>query len=373
MSPAPERSRRDFLRGKLRDTTRPPDESTPADSDPLVTDPTQEAYLLSVGRRAMACDFQVFFNAGTTDRGPQQALEALDLVDDLETQLTIYDEESELCSINRHAADGPVPVEPQLFSLLEQAVELYEQTDGAFDITAGPLSRIWGFARREGRLPTESEVANALRAVGSQQLRLDPEATTVEFLGPAVELNLGGIGKGYALDRCATALYGSGLNDFLIHGGKSSVLARGTATQLESSNETNPLAARKPWTVGLVHPLRPPKRLALVHLHDGALSTSGSGTQFFHHQGRRYGHILDPRSGQPAEGMHSVTILAPAAAEADALSTALYVMGKEAATGFLETRPEIAAILVCPGQRRDSIDVVTCNLAPHQWTLQTTH
>jgi thiamine biosynthesis lipoprotein len=217
--------------------------------------------------------------------------------------------------INREAAEVPVNVEPWMFELLERSIDLWRATSGAFDITAGPLSEAWGFARREGRMPQPRESAEALSRVGSQWLQLNAETQTIHFARSGVQLNLGAIGKGAALDDASTILTDADIHDFLFHGGQSSVLARGNR------------AGDEGWTVGLIHPLRPRKRIGEIRLCNRALATSGSGTQFFTHRGRRYGHILDPRTGQPADAMLSATVAAPTAAEADAISTALYVMG----------------------------------------------
>src|SRR5262245_56683685 len=155
------------------------------------------------------------------------AVEALDLVDALENQLTVYRETSEVIYVNGRAAEDPVVVEEGLFRLLQRAVALSEDTGGAFDITAGRLSKVWGFFRRQGSMPSADDVAAALTTVGTRHLQLDAAAQSVRFLQPGLELNLGAIGKGYALDRAADALFAGGVRDFLIHGGNSSVLARG--------------------------------------------------------------------------------------------------------------------------------------------------
>lgn len=286
----------------------------------------------------MACEFQIFLNAGQYARGAEIAMCCLDLVDQLEDQLTVYRSHSEISQINERAFAGSVEVEPRLFALLQLAVKLWRETDAAYDITSGPLSKLWGFTRRAGAIPASADLAAALAKIGSQHLAFDDERHTLGFLEQEVELNLGSIGKGYALDRCAELLHEHEIGDFLLHGGHSSVLGFGShgATPGEG------------WLVGMRNPLRPSKRLGEVRLGDGALATSGSGTQFFVHEGTRYGHILDPRSGWPAQGVLSSTVLAPTAALADALSTAFYVLGPEGAERYCHSHPEIGAILLSP-------------------------
>jgi len=357
-------TRREFLKGRA--AVRAIENVLP---DEAVTDPVarpasaaargEAAYLLQVGRTAMACEFQVFLNAGQHSGATEAALEALDLVDVFEQQMTVYRESSEISDINRRSADTEVVVESRLFDLLQRALELHRTTDGAFDITAGPLARVWGFHRRAGRLPTDDELAVARRTVGSHWLRLDPIHSTVRFLQPGVEINLGAIGKGYALDRCAELLEDRGVGNFLIHGGHSSVLARGT--------RQDATADRPGWSIALRHPLRYEPRLAEIWLDNRAAATSGSGNQFFHFQGRRYGHVIDPRTGRPADRVLSSTVIAPDAASADALATAFFVMGLDASLAYCATRPDLAAVFVCAGPQSGGIELIAHGLDDHQW------
>lgn len=310
-----------------------------------------ESGLVRISREAMAGRFEVVLNAGQYDRGTEIALDALDLVDELEDQMSAFRPDSELSRLNRSA--GPVRVKPRLFALFQLARRLHAETGGAVDIATGRLSAVWGFSRRDGTIPTDEQRAEALADSGMDQLELDERDETIRFRRPGVLINLGAIGKGYALDRCAESLAAGGLDTFMIQAGASSVLARGST----SPSATFPDAAG--WVVGLGHPLREGKRLGEICLRDRALATSGSAKQFFRHQGRRYSHILDPRTGRPAEGVLSATVLAPTAAEADAVSTALFVMGPEVAEEYCRSRPEIAAVLVCPGRRAHDVEIVS--------------
>jgi len=352
-------SRRDFLRGKsarnamadaVEDALDGGEQSTAGKSAP------PGGFLLQVSRRAMACEFQVSLSAGQYENGTQAALNALDVVEELETQMSVFRDDSELSHINNTAADEAVEVEPRLFELIRLSTRLHEETEGAFDITAGPLWKAWGFARREGSVPTEQQLEEALALVGGRMLELDEENETIRFKRPGMMLNLGSIGKGYALDRCGEYLVDEGIDDFLIHGGQSSVIARGGALPKQSETQTE---GKAPWVVGIRHPLRPDRRIAEIHLRDKALATSGSRIQSFRHEGRRYGHIIDPRNGQPAEGVISATAIAPSAAEADALSTAFYVIGADAAIDYCRTHPQIGTVLVCPIRHRGGAEIRT--------------
>jgi thiamine biosynthesis lipoprotein len=363
-------TRRDFLQGRaaaqlLAGAAIGPQGNVADTSSAATKDGLPTRWITSLRRRAMACEFEVQLAAGRHDGSTERGLKALDLVESLEDQLTICGADSEVLRINRAAARGPVSVEPRLFALFRLAERLHRETQGAFDVTSGPLSEIWGFSRRAGRLPSQAEIAAALERVGMQHVALDAANCRVAFRRPGVSLHLNCIGKGYALDRMAELLDGigegvgndGGVGDYLLHGGRSSVLARGNC----------PGSARRGWTIGVPHPLRPGERLAEVDLVDRALGTSGSGTQFFEHSGRRYGHLLDPRTGRPAEGVYSATVVAPSAAEADALSTALYVMGAEKAGAYCAVHPELGAILVSVGDEATDVRVATFGLAPDCW------
>ena len=373
-------SRREFLQGRsaveaLGDAVIGP----PPELPPPAAARNDRTYLLSVSREAMACEFEVLLpTMGSPLRGPlaeraehsppDAAIAALDLVEQLEAQLTVFRDTSEVAAINRRAASEAVAVEPRLFELFVRAVGLYHATGGAFDITAGPLSKVWGFYRRQGRMPSAEEVAAALALVGSDKIALDDQRRTIQFAQPGMELNLGAIGKGYALDRAAESMLNAGVSDFAIHGGNSSVIARGNRIADSQSAIRNPQSAIPPgWSVALRHPLKPEVRLAEFRLVDQALGTSGSGTQFFHHQGKRYGHILDPRTGWPAAQVLSATVIAPTAEQADALSTALYVMGLEPAREFCASRPTIAAVLVTSGALAGTVELHALNLADDAW------
>jgi thiamine biosynthesis lipoprotein len=357
--PAPRSNRREFLQGRaaadaLLELVDPAEPS--ALSHP---DRPASTYLVQYGRRAMACQFQLFVNAGQYADALPVALQALDLVDALEEQLTVYRDTSEVMEINRRAFNEPVLVERRLCELLAQALRLHHQTDAAYDITAGPLSKVWGFYRRQGTVPAEADLQTALTNVGSQWIEIDVAEQTVRFKKPQLELNLGSIGKGYALDRCAELLAENGMEHYLWHGGQSSVLARGDRGAGDQQG----------WLIAVGDPLRPGKHLAQIRLHNQAMGTSGAGTQFFRHAGRRFGHILDPRTGWPAEGVYSVTVIGPTAAEADALSTAFYVMGPDAAAAYCQRHGGIGMLMVVPASNRRGERIVTEGINAADLTL----
>jgi thiamine biosynthesis lipoprotein len=342
----------------IEDTAAVPAAAPQASTVPKKDTSDRDSFLVSVRRRAMACEFEVQLAASRDDDSMEHIFAALDLVESLETQMTVYRDDGEVIRINRQAASRPVPVEPRLFALFQTAERLHRETGGALDITSGPLSEAWGFSRREGRVPSDTVIAIARERVGMRHVALDAEQQTISFHRPGVCVNLNSIGKGYALDRMAELLATHLVDNYLLQGGKSSVLARGNQPGAQENNG---------WTIGVRHPLRPAERLAEVVLRDQALSTSGSGTQFFIRRGRRYGHILDPRTGRPAEGLYSATVIAPTAAEAEGLSTAFYVMGSTAVGDYCATHPTIGALLVAPAEREGEVQLFAFGLGDDQW------
>jgi thiamine biosynthesis lipoprotein len=270
---------------------------------------------------------------------------AFELLDDLEEQLTVYRQTSEVSRINRLAPRQAVRVESRLFDLLARADQLHKESHGAFDITSGALIKAWGFFRGPRRVPGSLELKEALGRVGMQDVELDARRNSVRFQKQGLEINLGGIGKGYALDRMVEYLARRwNLPAVLLHGGSSSVYARG-----------EPHGDGKGWRIRIRHPWLTEQYLAEVQLRNRALGTSAATFQYLEHQGRKLGHILDPRTGWPAAGLASVSVIAPTAADADALSTAFYVGGLELALRYCQNHPEIAAILLLEGNEKPMV------------------
>jgi thiamine biosynthesis lipoprotein len=280
----------------------------------------------------MACRFEVTVPESER-QGVSGAQEALDEIDRLEAQLTVFRDSSEISYVNRHAAAQPVRVTQNVFDLLVLCKSLYEQTDGAFDITSGPLTRCWGFLRREGRLPEVHEIEAAKALVGSDKLLLEHESRSVRFAKPGVEINLGSIGKGYALDSVRPILLRN-VRTALLNAGSSSILAVGAGK------------SGRGWLVGFRDPRSKNLRMGSLRFRDCAMSTSGSEEQFFEHDGKRYGHIIDPRSGWPANQVTSVTVVAQSAAISDALATAFYVGGRELAERYCRSHEDVMAIML---------------------------
>ena len=311
-----------------------------------IAPPAGDSLVTHVSHQAMATNFVVLLPPHQSDQ-IEIAVEALETLDQIEARLTIYRATSEVSKINREAADGPVKVSAETFALIEKAVQWSTRTDGAFDITAGPLIQAWGFNDRSGRKPSQQEIDAALACVGSEHIEIKPDDRTVRFNQPGVSINLGAIGKGDALDHLKRYLVHAGIESFLIHGGSSSVIARGD--QVEGSELG--------WAVGISHPTKPKHRLAGVWLKNGALATSGSGKQFFHHRGKRYGHVIDPRSGRPAGDLMSLTVIMNSAADADACATGLFVLGSNQFDRFSDATWWPPLVTVAEATRQDEVTI----------------
>ena len=267
-------------------------------------------YWVRVFRKAMACRFEITLSAEDASH-LRAASDALDLAEGIEGTLSHFREQSDLAVLNRSAAAAPAHVAPEILGLLRLSRRIHEDTGGAFDVTATPLSRVWGFLERRGRVPRSEDLENARACVGMDKVAIDEGHGCVRFSASGVEVSFGGIGKGWALDRMAEALQGRRVERALLSAGGSSFRALG--------------GGRGEFSVDLCAERREP--VARVRLADAALGVSTAAEQFFELEGRRYGHVLDPRTGHPAGGTRVAAVVTRCAAEADALATAFFVGG----------------------------------------------
>jgi thiamine biosynthesis lipoprotein len=262
--------------------------------------------------------------------------EVFEEVDRLDEQMSNYKPESELSTINREAAGHPVVVEPGLFHLLEISVHRSEATGGAFDITVGPLMKAWGFFRGRGRLPTEDEILQILESVDYHHLKLDPKHRTIQFDEPGVELDLGGIAKGYAVDRAVDILRSNGITSALVSSGTSSIYALGSPPGAHG------------WKITLRDPYDAHKPADVIHLQNYSLSTSGSYERFFEIGGKKYCHIMNPHTGWPVQGVLSAAVLAATGTDTDGRSAGCFVMGVDGSRNYLAAEPNLAVIFYLP-------------------------
>lgn len=286
-------------------------------------------------RRAMACDFAIVVAGENKAFLTDVANEALDEIGRLDEQLSCFNPRSEVSFVNANAAKSPVRVDPGLFELLRLAADVRRDTGGAFDVTTGPLIDLWRAAEESGEEPSVKAMEEALSKIGMERIVLDDSANSVAFAVEGVRINLGAIGKGYAVDRAASVLADYGIESALVSGGASSIRAIGIPPDGEA------------WNIGIRHPSKIDERVTTVQLADRAMATSGGVRQRDECVKERFEHIIDPVTGRPAEpSAVSVTVLAPKAALADALSTAFYLRGRDMAESYCRRHSDISAIIV---------------------------
>jgi FAD:protein FMN transferase len=278
---------------------------------------------------AMATRFELLVAGGDEAQLRAAGEEAVAMIHRLEAQLSFYRATSDIGRLNARAAYGAVAVEPGLFRLLQRARQLHAATAGMFDITVGPLMRCWRFVEDTGSVPAPAELDDARQRVGMQHVVLDAMECTVRFTRAGVELDLGGIAKGFALDRAAVVLRDAGVEHALLHGGTSSILAFGT------SHDELPwkVAVEQPRTDGAAQPL------AIVTLRNRALSVSAVWGKAFSSNGEVYGHVMDPTLGRPVKRAVLAAAVCDSATDADAVATALLALGAARARSCLAQLP----------------------------------
>ncbi len=352
--PDPSATRRDFLTGTAlrREVEHAGGDLADAIAEVLPADDIPRAGpTVRLETRAMACTFSVVMNPGPPRR-VMTASDALDMIHALGSADDRLPSAQRACRA-QSASRGRsrVALNRRCSSFCCRPAQIQPRDGGRLRPDVGPADRtVANVPRRGANSDQPTEIAAALVVTGMSHVHFDEVEQTVRFDRPGVELNLGAIGKGHAVDRAAAFLVQEGLEEWLFHGGYSSVLVRGDHCGYGG------------WPVGIRNPLLPHERLATILLKDQSLSTSGSNVQYFRHAGKRYGHIVDPRTGWPAEELLSVTVLAPTAAAADALSTAFFVGGVENSLHYCDNHPEISAIFVRPPRRGRTLEVLLCGV-----------
>jgi len=284
----------------------------------------QDLTMIRVIRRAMGCEFELLLCGEDRRHLLAAAEEAFEEVHRLEEQLSVFRPDSEISYINALAVKEWVRVEPRLYGLLQTAACLSAETEGAFDITAGRLIDLWS--------SSESIPADIPKTTG--EIVFDPDENAVRFSNPDMKLNLGAIGKGYAAQQIAELLVDRGVENALISAGASTVYALGSPPDEDA------------WAVGIRSPVNQCERITSVLLRNQALSTSGSHERFVEIDGRRYSHLIDPRTGRPAEGLLLASVIASDPVEGEALSTAFFIFGLEKAQEYCEAHPDVGAVFV---------------------------
>ncbi|HEX6999759.1 MAG TPA: FAD:protein FMN transferase [Gammaproteobacteria bacterium] len=248
----------------------------------------------------------------------------------IDRDMSTYKPDSEISQLNASAAAAPFPVSQELFDLVRRSLELSAASGGAFDITYESVGYLYDF--RAHRHPTEAQVVAALPAIDYRHLVLDEAARTIAFDTPGVRINLGGIAKGYAVERGAAILREAGVEHAVLNAG----------------GDTRVLGDRlgRPWIIGIRHPRLDGEYVTRLPLVDEAVSTSGDYERYFEEDGKRYHHIINPDTGEPTEGVLSVTVIGPDATITDGLSTTLFVLGRERGLEVIEKFPGYEAVIV---------------------------
>ena len=250
----------------------------------------------------------------------------------LDEELSNYKPESPWSEVNRDAAEHPVRVPAELFQLLQACIEYSKKSEGAFDITVGPLMRVWGFYKGSGHLAKNDEVKSVLTKVGYRNLLLNPATQSVRFAKPGVEIDPGGIGKGFAVDRMVDVLRKAGITIALVTASGSSIYGLGAPP------------GEKGWTISIRDPHDETKTVEDIVLKDESLSTSGSYEKFFEADGKIYAHIMDPRTGFPARGMLSVSVITPRTIDSEAWCKPFFINGRAWAA---QHKPERTRAFFC--------------------------
>jgi thiamine biosynthesis lipoprotein len=283
---------------------------------------------------AMGTDFSLYLYARDAGAADREAERVFGIVDETEALLSNYRPESELSRINRMAAEQTVTTDPETFRFLALSLGWSARSHGAFDITVGRLMKAWGFFRSTGRVPDEATLAEVRRETGWEHVELGGAGRTVHLSAPGVELDPGGIGKGFAVDEAVDALRRDGVERALLSAGSSTIYALGAP----------PGAAG--WRVRVPDPRRAGRALSTVTLRNTSLSTANCSEKHFSRNGHQYCHIMDPRTLRPAEGRLQATVIAPSATDSDALSNAVFVLDAEGRRELMAGLPRADGALV---------------------------
>lgn len=279
----------------------------------------------------MGTMFDVVVYHGSRADAERAMRSAMDEVRRLDRVLSHFREDSDLSRLVREGRSGFVPVEPGLYEVIEESMELAERSQGKFDITVAPLLRTWQRARAEGRRPTDAEVASAQRCVGYG--KIERRSGTIRFRSDCVELDLGGIGKGYALDRAIGVLKAAGIRHAVVNAGRSSIAAIGTPP------------GKQGWPVSLG------RGSETVVLRDNSISTSQQRLEPLPSGQGDFGEIIDPQAGVPAANRAAISVVAPRALVSDALDTTLVLLSMTDSRTLLARYPGVSAYWIGPDGR----------------------
>jgi FAD:protein FMN transferase len=282
---------------------------------------------------AMATEYAMDLYGPNATKLESAAEQASDEVKRLDQMLSNYLPDSEVSKVNREAYAHPVEVSRELFDLLNTCMRYSRESEGSFDITVGPLMKVWGFYKGSGHLPHRAEIRAALNQIGYKNVELDAGRRTVRFKAEGMGIDLGGVGKGYAVDKMVNILRANGVTSGIVSGGGSSIYGIGV-----------PPNDSRGWYVRIRDPKDEKKTAAVIYLKDDSVSTSGNYEKFFFAEGKLYSHIMDPRTGYPSEGMLSVSVIAPLTLDSEIWAKPYYILGRSWTSRH---KPSSFRVLLC--------------------------
>lgn len=289
---------------------------------------------------AMATEFEIVLYGKDETTDPEYLLEvcreAFAAVDALEKKVSTWRSDSYATLINRQAFEKPVPVSSDVIEIIEVSRYFFRETQGAFDITVGPLLDFWKERSHTGIWPTDQDLESILAKIGLNYVVVDSTKNTVLFQRPGMRLDFGGIAKGMALDRMAEILREKDILNARLGAGGSTYVVLGSPPGQTGWN----IDVNSPYNKSCDAPI------ASVKIYNESLSTSSNAERYYEIGGKRYSHIINPKTGMPACGVASATVIAPTGIETDALSTAFFVLGVEGVRKYCETHPQVRAILL---------------------------
>lgn len=283
--------------------------------------------------KLMGTRFEVTVVAPNEEIGYINIDEAVSEIQRIEKIISSWDENSETTLINKNAGIRPVEVSLELFGLIERSIRISEITDGAFDITYASMDNIWKFDGSMDSIPREEELKKAIEKIGYQKIVLDPENHTVFLPELGMKIGFGAIGKGYAADRAKELLVSKDVKGGIINA-SGDLTTWGTKVTGEK------------WLVGIANPLSKDKVFSWLPIIESSVATSGNYEKFITFNGKKYSHIIDPRTGYPTSGINSVSIFAKQAELCDALATAVFVMGRDVGLHMINQMDGVEAVIV---------------------------
>jgi thiamine biosynthesis lipoprotein len=299
------------------------------------TTPGPSAHLLERTHQTMGTELRVTVWSADDTRAETAAAAVFREFDRLDAMMSVWKDGSDIVRLNAAAGEHAVAVSPETREVLHIAYQISEQTGGTFDVTFGALSGLWKFdyQDKDNSIPDRKDIASRLPLVNYRDVVVDDAAGTAMLRRKGMRVNLGGIGKGYAVDRAVDILRRSGLRDFMIQAGGDMYVAGARGD--------------RPWRLGIRDPRGPADRIfASLDLSDGTFSTSGDYERFFIRDGVRYHHIIDLRVGEPARLCRSVTLVTDRAVVADALAKGVFILGPDAGMALIERTPGVQGVIV---------------------------